>query len=361
MVGRLDLDAVQVRGRRAPVLVPHREVDALETSLGVSAPAGYKEYITRLGDGCLFTLLRVLPPAEILARLDEHRGQMSAFWFWDPGSTGFGQLEAMTSIPVADTLDGTVIAAWPSDPVHLFVLDRDGERVIAVEADILLLAEWICTGGLGHSKARKRIFEPMASAVPEDWWDARETAVPNAATSDHASPEPDLARPPAEVLLACFAELEAAEVAAIEARGGPSAFEGHGPEPDDPAVAQAAARFGAVRRRYCSPGLARALGDSAGLSSEPPHGAETIRVLEEERLPGDRIRIRAAHGREPYTWTNDYTLGQAGGERRIIAERMSSEPARVVADEPSGGAGPGSAGQARGGHRRGGARPGRLL
>ena len=333
MVSRLNLEAVEVRGRNAPV--PEAEVDSLEARLGSSMPAGYLEYVTRLGDGYLSSLLRVLPPVEILARLDEHREGKSAYWFWDPGDSGFGQLEAMTSIPVADTGDGTVIVIWPSDPSHLYVLDRDGDQVIVAEPDILLLAEWLCAGGLGHSKARKRIFTPMRAAKPSQGDEVEPRATPQLDPGFATARPPDLTRPPSEVLLAYFAEFEAAEVTAIEAHGGPRSFEDDGPEPDDPAVARAATRFGAVRRRYCSAGLARAVGNAATLSSTPPHEAATVRVIEEEPLDGHRLRIRAAHGPEPDTEVKDYTLEHADGEWRIIAERQWFDPVTEAEAEPT--------------------------
>jgi hypothetical protein len=332
---RLDLEGVTVRGRL--VAVSDAEVDSLEAALGIPMPAGYREYLTRLGDGYLFTLLRVLPPAEILAQLDEHRERMSAYWFWDPGDSGFGQLEAMTSIPVADTLDGTVIVIWPDDPSHLYVLDRDGDLVVAIQPDILWLAEWLCTGGRGHSKARKRIFEPMRVVEPSGWDEAADQQPVEPDTDIEPGPQQDLSRSPTEVLLAYFAELEAAEVVAIEAHGGPRSFDGRETsdlEPGDPVVARAAAAFGATYRRYCSAGLARALGNSATLSSTPPHAAATIRVIEEESLAHNRLRIRAAHGPDPYTEVNDYTLERAGGEWRIIAQRQWVDPIPDPVDEP---------------------------
>ena len=130
MVAPLDIDGVEIRGR-ALVLASDAEVDSMQDELGVEFPDGYRAYITRLGEGSLNDFVRVLPPWRILAELEEHRGMMAAYWFWESGKVPFGQEQAMESIPIADTMDGDAIAFHPTDRRQIIILPRNDERLYA--------------------------------------------------------------------------------------------------------------------------------------------------------------------------------------------------------------------------------------
>jgi hypothetical protein len=159
---QLDLDSVEVRGQPL-MLATHAEVDELEREVGTTMPIGYRDYVTRLGWGTLNALVRVLPPPEIRARLDEHRGLMAGFWFWDDTPDGIDQDWGMGSIPIADTLDGDALVVHPADPGRIVILPRNLERAFARDAGLLEAIEWVCSGRVLRSFGPTRSFAPFAA------------------------------------------------------------------------------------------------------------------------------------------------------------------------------------------------------
>src|SRR5262245_11207245 len=320
----LDLAAVRVRGAIVPV--SDAEVDELELELGVRMPDGYRDYVTTLGEGGLDDLVRVLPPWQIRARLDEHRARMAAYWFWRGGVESFGQDEAMTSFPVADTMNGDAIAFVSGDP-RLFVLPRDSDDVVVGSDGFLGLMEWVCRGGLGHRPATGRSFEP---------WDSRPllqelVRTAGASAVDLVTP-PDLRRPPRDVLLAYFAELADVEAwAAANWR----------PDRSDLTVRDGIAdRSDLVVARFGTAAFARGLrGGSVSISETPVHAASGIRILDAVEMRPGRVRITASHGPLPEVY--DYVLERTGDEWRIASQQadFASVPPPALGDPPSEGGG----------------------
>ncbi len=72
------------------VLSPSAEVDAAEAQLGIRFPSGYREYVTRFGEGVLGgSYVRIYPPRRILSgnnNVAEWRQRIDKYWFWDGGS-----------------------------------------------------------------------------------------------------------------------------------------------------------------------------------------------------------------------------------------------------------------------------------
>src|SRR5690606_7212539 len=63
-------------------------VDAAEKQLGTRLPAGYRQFITRFGEGTLGVYVRVYPPYQILEGdncVAEWRKRIDEYWFWDEG------------------------------------------------------------------------------------------------------------------------------------------------------------------------------------------------------------------------------------------------------------------------------------
>ena len=72
------------------VLSTPAEVDAAEAHLGIRFPTGYREYVTKLGEGVLGgSYIRIYPPHRILGgtsnNLLQWRQRISEYWFWDLG------------------------------------------------------------------------------------------------------------------------------------------------------------------------------------------------------------------------------------------------------------------------------------
>src|SRR5947209_4595049 len=67
-----------------PVLASSADVDALEARLWVTFPAGYRQYVTRLGEGVLGgSFVRIYPPWRVEKELAEWRRRINKHWFWD--------------------------------------------------------------------------------------------------------------------------------------------------------------------------------------------------------------------------------------------------------------------------------------
>lgn len=320
MAESLDLRKVEIQGGPL-VLASHAEVDDLESRLRVRFPDGYREYVTRIGEGDLNVLIRVYPPWRVLAELDGHRGMMAGSWYWDASEATFGQDEAMESIPLADSIDGDTILFHPADPTKIIVLPRHDERLVARGPDLLETIEWICSGGTGTIEGAGWTFTPFDSRLTgQRDVTAGETPVPaTPATSDKHSPALD--RPPRQVLLAYFAELAAAEAWGTEQAGGPEAFMGDDPPiPDGKgALDELVARSEAVQVRYCTPLLARALGGaSVAVSATPAHEPSAIRILEEDETRPGRVVIKTAEGSN-FVTLHQYVLERSGGDWRIAS------------------------------------------
>jgi hypothetical protein len=72
------------------VLSTPAEVDAAEAHLGIRFPTGYREYVTKFGEGVLGgSYIRIYPPHRILGRTSNNllrwRQRISEYWFWDLG------------------------------------------------------------------------------------------------------------------------------------------------------------------------------------------------------------------------------------------------------------------------------------
>jgi hypothetical protein len=324
MVRSLDLATVERRGG-LPVLATDAEIDAVERDLGFRVPAGYRAYMTELGEGYLNDWLRVMPPWRIRAEVEEHRGLMAAFWFWDAADTGFGQTEAVDSIPIALTADFDAVVVHPVDP-RLFVLPRDGDRVYARDPDLLQVAEWMCSAGVLRRFRKARYFEPVDS---RDESSNRRTRSSQAdGTASKLGPDP---RTPRQVLmdyLREMGELEAEALAHVhpgmaEARDAGDDLEALAlaavlEEPPDPLLLLGDFRTRAdeVRRRHCTARLASVLSGGVSYGSELEHDVAVAEVVDEVERPDGRIILRVREGRE-YLRLNEYTLERVGGAWRI--------------------------------------------
>ena len=163
MTGRLDLEIVDiVDGTR--VAVDPAAIDALEATYGCRFPSGYREYLTRLGEGSLNALVRIYPPWRVPSVLQESRDLWSKYWFWQSANVPLDQGLARAAIPVGDTIDGDTIVFHPADPDLVIVLPRNRDRLYA-RRGLLQTIEWICSGGVLHRFGPGRTFQPFDSRL----------------------------------------------------------------------------------------------------------------------------------------------------------------------------------------------------
>lgn len=141
-----------------------REVADLESELWLKLPDGYREYVTKLGEGVLGgTFVRIYPPWRIWRELDGWRTRIRRYWFWDKGKRLLPRERGPECVIVGDTLNGDELVFHPSRPNRLFVLPRDGERVFEAGADLWSAIEWMCSSGKLTEPFPEREFEPFDS------------------------------------------------------------------------------------------------------------------------------------------------------------------------------------------------------
>jgi hypothetical protein len=159
----LKLDEIHVVSERL-VLATLAEVDALASRLWITFPAGYREYVTRLGEGVLGgSFIRIYPPWRIEKELTEWRRRINKYWFWNEGREVLPKERALECVIIGDTVNGDELVFHPTRPNRLFILPRDSEQLFDAGGDLLAAIEWICTSGELVEPFDERNFEPLDS------------------------------------------------------------------------------------------------------------------------------------------------------------------------------------------------------
>ncbi|QNE18064.1 SMI1/KNR4 family protein [Kribbella qitaiheensis] len=89
------------------------DVDALEASLNVQLPNGYRELVTTLGAGRVSRILRVFPPAALQDEQQLYREVTEEAWFFEEPDETLEREYALESIAIADSIDGDDHALGP--------------------------------------------------------------------------------------------------------------------------------------------------------------------------------------------------------------------------------------------------------
>ncbi|MBX3029257.1 MAG: SMI1/KNR4 family protein [Chloroflexi bacterium] len=319
----LDLDAVEVRG--GPLLLAtHDEVDALERDLGLTLPDGYREYITRLGDGTLNLLVRVLPPDRIRSGRTEHQGRMAAYWFWGDGRAGVDQQWAMGSIEIADTLDGDTLVVHPSSPGRIVVLPRDHERVFVRDHGLLEAIEWACSGRVLRHFGPKRYFEPVEPSELSER--QHEAPRPTPTRTDPPTTAPDEPTPTdaRAHLLAWFEAQREVEDWVVRETGGKGPFAGRRSHDRDERVFRTALqRLETVHARFCSGSMASAMGGGIETTSPSRHDPTQFVIRKERTSAGGVVVFQVAEGTTPGYGVSlvEYRLASTGAGWQVVSSR----------------------------------------
>ena len=147
------------------VLSPPAEVDAAEARLGIRFPTGYREYVTRFGEGVLGgAYVRIYPPRRILSGpngLAEWRQRIDEYWFWDAGRDVLTREQALESVIIGDTAEGDELIVHPDHPERVYVLPRDSEDIYVAGDGLPAAIEWLCGSGTLTEAFPERTFEPF--------------------------------------------------------------------------------------------------------------------------------------------------------------------------------------------------------
>jgi hypothetical protein len=133
------------------------EVESLEQHLGFSLLSGYREFITRFGEGDYCDLFRIYPPARIREEYALHREflrEHEYHQFFKGSDSVLSKKQLQECILIGDSHDGDYIEYHPSMPDKLFVLPRHDDKIHILKADFRDLHIWIWT------EPRLKIFIP---------------------------------------------------------------------------------------------------------------------------------------------------------------------------------------------------------
>jgi len=165
----LSLDDVKIIGTQL-FLSTEQEVDLAERELGITFPSGYREYVTRLGDGIFGGYyVRIYPPKRILSgenNVGEWRARINEYWFWDQGEQLLPKPQALESVIIGDTLDGDELVFHPSNPERVYVLPRYQEEAYHAGHGLFAALEWLSSAGILTEAFKQREFEPADSGKP---------------------------------------------------------------------------------------------------------------------------------------------------------------------------------------------------
>lgn len=155
------LEDIEVAGERRFLSKP-AEVAALEKEYWVTMPEGYREYVTRLGEGVLGgTFVRIYPPARISREMEEWRARVKQYWLWDEGVKVMPKERGIECVIVGDTVGGDELIVHPGRPGKMYVLPRNSYKVFEIEGDLWAAVEWMCTSGKLTKRFTERKFEPF--------------------------------------------------------------------------------------------------------------------------------------------------------------------------------------------------------
>jgi len=130
-----------------------QDVDEAERSLGTRFPAGYRTFVTRLGEGVYGTRVRVYLPSRVVRDLAGWRGRIEQHWFW--GEKPLSQAHALECICFGDTIDGDELVFHASDPDAIVLLPHESEKARALGRGL--------AASLGKLvRARSPVFETTA-------------------------------------------------------------------------------------------------------------------------------------------------------------------------------------------------------
>lgn len=126
----MKLEDIRIVGEPLVLATP-ADVDGLESRLWIAFPEGYRDYVTRLGEGILGgSFIRIYPPWRIENEIAEWRRRINKYWFWDEGRHVLPKECALECVIIGDTRSGDEIVFHPvhQSPVRNATRQRAGVR-----------------------------------------------------------------------------------------------------------------------------------------------------------------------------------------------------------------------------------------
>ena len=162
----MNFDEVLIVGNKPLAPVSVADVEEIESQYWISMPEGYREFITRYGEGFLAeTFIRIYAPWRIQADLHEWRRRIDRYWAWGDDESILPKDRALECVIIGDTMNGDELIFHPGRPQKLFVLPRDAEHVFFAGANLADSIEWMCTSGELTEPISTWDFDPFDSRV----------------------------------------------------------------------------------------------------------------------------------------------------------------------------------------------------
>jgi cell wall assembly regulator SMI1 len=146
-------------------VVTQAEVDDLEEKLGFRMPFGYREFVTRLGEGDLTgPSLRVSTPRDLLtpgSGIYAWRYRIAKYWFWDDNPGLINVERALRCIQIARTVDGHEMIVHPDDPDRIIYLSLGNESgSFDAGRGLSAAIKWLTTGDEPYKRESVKGFRP---------------------------------------------------------------------------------------------------------------------------------------------------------------------------------------------------------
>lgn len=128
----MELDDIRVRGRPL-ILASDADIDAAETVLGVPFPPGYREYLTRLGEGDLGDFVTVYPPWWISRRAADRerlRAEVAGYYNWEDPSPPITREQGSDGYFLGHTGAADYLLVSRTCPDRVFILPRHPDVVV---------------------------------------------------------------------------------------------------------------------------------------------------------------------------------------------------------------------------------------
>lgn len=156
-------------------LVTLTALNAIEDTLGLTLPSGYKALLTTLGEGTYCFFVRTVSPTEIVARTEELRAMLKTRNFWKRGNSVLSERDMASAIVIADSIDSDFFIYSPSTDHGVYVLPRHDDTIYWVSPDFRRPLEWHSEEGLRRSEPSFRFFEPGGERDAIELFTAKES------------------------------------------------------------------------------------------------------------------------------------------------------------------------------------------
>lgn len=132
--------------------VQEAENQELELKLGITLPDGYKQFMTRFGEGIYCYFFRIYPPEIILRQYEEVREwwaesfytdkEGNKRWLFEESDDTMNPEQLQESFIIGDSIDGDQIVYYPPTPEYIYILPRQSYTIAQLKSDFSDLHHW---------------------------------------------------------------------------------------------------------------------------------------------------------------------------------------------------------------------------